>query len=529
MLAINLIFSIFVIIISSLTRYFESNQVDYLNKYISNISINKVATLDMHLFDNPNIYDKIQQVNSQTITRSVSILRTIISILQNLSITISSSIIFLKFKPLFIIICFFSSIPTLIINLKIANKKYDIFLQRISKIRWIENLKRLMINYPSVKEIKIYRCAAFFAKQIDLHYSNCIKQDKRLRKGFTIKEMISRLIENTISYSFKFYLLMNTIKNKFSLGDLTMYFSLLDNFQNAIESIVNSFSSLYDDMLYVKNFHELIDIEVNDSEINKLPINNFNRISLVNVSFKYPNTQEFILKDISIEMEFGKSYSFVGVNGSVKTTLIKLLLNLYEPTEGNIYIDGINLREIKKNDYYKMIGVVFQDYVKYPLNIEQNIGIGNIEDISNMARIIQSSKYSGADEFINKLPNKYATMVTKELEGAVDLSTGQWQKLSISRAFMSDFKLVILDEPTSSLDAISENEVMKRFKELSYRKTSIMISHRLSSLRGIDCIFVLKNGRIIEYGTHNELISSDNEYSKLYTIQSKGYRIENDI
>lgn len=176
-----------------------------------------------------------------------------------------------------------------------------------------------------------------------------------------------------------------------------------------------------------------------------------------------------------------------------------------------------------------MIGVVFQDYVKYPLNIEQNIGIGNIEDISNIERIIQSSKYSGADEFISKLPDKYSTMVTKELEGSVDLSTGQWQKLSISRAFMSDFKLVILDEPTSSLDAISENEVLKKFKGLSYKKTSIMISHRLSSVREVDCIFVLKDGRIIEHGTHNELILNNHEYARLYTIQSKGYRVENDI
>ncbi len=241
------------------------------------------------------------------------------------------------------------------------------------------------------------------------------------------------------------------------------------------------------------------------------------------MSFKYSKNEKLVLKNINMKIEAGKSYSLVGLNGSGKTTLIKIILGIYDPTNGDVYVNDINLKDIDKSSYYKYIAVVFQDFIKYPLTVRENISIGNLSELENDNKIIESAKKSEAHSFITELRDGYNTNLTKYWENSTELSSGQWQKIAVSRAFMSQYNLIVLDEPTSSLDADSEYKLLNQFKSLSKEKTSILISHRLSSTVDMDKIFFLKDGKIIESGNHQQLICIEGEYYNLFTLQAKGY------
>ena len=302
-----------------------------------------------------------------------------------------------------------------------------------------------------------------------------------------------------------------------------MHINSIDNFRNSIITILNTMASIYEDGLYVNNLFEFLEIKNNIMRENQKYIQEISKVEFRHVWFKYPNTEKYILEDINFVIEKGKSYSFVGLNGSGKTTIIKLILNLYNPTRGEILVNDINLSNIDMEEYLSKIGVVFQDFMKYPLTISENISIASVRQMNNKNKIEKAAKLSGADQFINKLPKKYDTSLFREWEDGVQLSIGQWQKIAISRAFLEDFPVIILDEPTASLDAYAEFELYKKFKDIVKNKTSILIAHRFSTIKLADLIYVIKNGKIIESGSHNELMKLNGEYAYLYRIQSDAY------
>lgn len=329
--------------------------------------------------------------------------------------------------------------------------------------------------------------------------------------------------ENSSVCSMRIYLLINVVIRNMSIGQLSLHINSIDNFRNSIITILNTMASIYEDGLYVNNLFEFLEIKNNIMRENQKYIQEISKVEFRHVWFKYPNTEKYILEDINFVIEKGKSYSFVGLNGSGKTTIIKLILNLYNPTRGEILVNDINLSNIDMEEYLSKIGVVFQDFMKYPLTISENISIASVRQMNNKNKIEKAAKLSGADQFINKLPKKYDTSLFREWEDGVQLSIGQWQKIAISRAFLEDFPVIILDEPTASLDAYAEFELYKKFKDIVKNKTSILIAHRFSTIKLADLIYVIKNGKIIESGSHNELMKLNGEYAYLYRIQSDAY------
>lgn len=326
------------------------------------------------------------------------------------------------------------------------------------------------------------------------------------------------------SLGVRIFILYESFLKKKTIGDFTMYISALDNMENSINSLMDAISSLYTDNLYIESLLALLNMEstLKDGKREFL-IDEFSTIEFRNVWFRYPNNENYVLKGISLKLEKGKVYALLGLNGSGKTTLVKLLMRLYDPEKGNIFLDGVDIKEYSLQSLYRNIGVVFQDFVKYPLTVNENVGIGNIAYMNNMEYIKKAIAIAGADKFIQNLPRGYQTILEKEWDEGSELSGGQWQKIAIARAVLKKASILVLDEPSAALDPEAEFEIFQKMKVLMKGKMSILITHRFSNTDIVDYIFMMENGKIIECGTHQDLMKAKNKYYSLYKLQAEAY------
>lgn len=512
-------------VLHRLKEYYQNILSSYLNRYTSELILEKVKGIELKNFDNASIYDKIRKVNEESTGRSMSLLGTVTNFIEGISGLVGTISVLANLSIGVMGLCMLICIPTLIISMKMAVKQYEIYTQRFEDLRFIASLKDMVTTYENIKEIKLYRLNDFFKKYILGQYKKYISEDCKIRKEFGIKLSLTDFIEEIAILGFKIYIVLKVIVKGLTIGDFTLYINAIDNFRVTMATILNTIASVFEDGLYIQNLFEFLDMKTNDTELIKEKFHiPFKCIEFKHVWFKYPGTRDYVLKDISLTINSQKCYSIVGLNGSGKTTLIKLFLKLYSPEKGQILVDGIDLEKIDTTTYQREIGVVFQDFIKYPLSVRENIGCGNIEDIWNEEKIKIAAEKSGASFFIEKLPDRYETKLQREWSGGTELSLGQWQKLAISRVFMKQFPIVILDEPTASLDAEAEYEIFKKFREVMEGKTSILIAHRFSTVKLADEIFVLKDGKIIEYGNHYELMKKKGEYANLYTLQAEAYK-----
>ena len=512
-------------LLSRIKDYQQNILASYLNKYTSELILDKVKNTDLKFFDDSGIYDRIRKVNEESTGRSISLLTTTTGFIQSLSSLIGTITVLASLNIGILLLCVCICIPTLLVSMKMAVTQYSIYTQRFEGLRFIAYLKDIVTEYENVKEMKIYQVHDYFKGHILNQYSRYICEDKKIRKEFCRKLSLTDLAEEVAILFFKVYIVVKIIIEKMTIGDFSLYINSIDNFRGSTTTILNTVASIFEDGLYIQNLFEFLDMETQEESSAVLPFHKgFQRIEFRNVWFKYPESDRYILKNISFTLDAKHCYAIVGLNGSGKTTIIKLLLKLYEPDKGGIYIDGINLKDIDTKDYQRNLGAVFQDFVKYPLTVQENIGCGNISEIDNIHLIHEAAKKSGADEFIPELPEKYDTQLHREWSGGVQLSLGQWQKIAISRVFMNDFPIVVLDEPTASLDPKAEYEIYCKFRGLMEGRTSILIAHRFSTVKLADKIFVLQNGTIIESGSHEELMKLKGEYAALFNLQAEAYQ-----
>jgi len=513
-------------LLNRINNYLQRMQQEYMNKYISNIVMEKVNELDMAFFDEAYTYDLIEKVNQDSISRCISMLNMMITLVQNITKLFGTVTIILIFNPVVALLCFLTSIPIFLVSISISKEQYLIFVERLPEMRYVNSLKDMPVQYNNIKELKLFRAIPYLQKIMNTTYDKYLKEDKIIRKKYIRKQSCTDAIQNVSSYVLRFYILLNVLKKRMTIGDLTMYIQAMDNLESSIYLIMDIIATLYTDNLYIENLIELINT-VPDNEKSSLEFpGSFHVIEFKNVSFKYPSADKYSLRNINLKIEAQKAYALVGENGSGKTTLIKLLMRLYDPTEGEILIDGINIKEYSKDSIYKKIGVIFQDYIKYPLDVQSNIGIGFVEEIENWNRMLVASKKSKADKFISQLPQNYHSFLNKEYEKGIELSIGQWQKIAISRAYMNEeAAILILDEPSAALDPKAEYEMFHDFKQLTPNKASILITHRFSNVKLADKIFVMKDGELIEEGTHEQLISVESVYRDLFNMQAESYVI----
>lgn len=512
-------------ILSRIKDYQQNILSGYLNKYTSDIILEKIKNIELQSYDDSRIYDRIRKVNEESTGRSISLLSTITGFVQSLSSLIGTVTVLASLNIGILLLCFCICIPTLLVSMKMAVTQYNIYTQRFEGLRFIAYLKDIVTEYENIKEMKIYKVHDYFKEHILNQYSQYIEEDKNVRGNFCKKLCLTDLAEEASILLFKIYIVVKIITKKLTIGDFSLYINSIDNFRGSMTSILNTIASIFEDGLYIQNLFEFLDMKTEEETCAREPFyKDFRKIEFRNVWFKYPESDRYILKDISFTIEAKHCYAIVGLNGSGKTTIIKLLLKLYEPDKGEIFIDDINLKNIDTEEYQKNMGVVFQDFVKYPLTVRENIGCGSIKNINNLHLVYEAAKKSGADNFIPDLPEQYDTQLHREWSGGVQLSLGQWQKIAISRIFMNDFPIVVLDEPTASLDPKSEYEIYRQFRELMDGRTSILIAHRFSTVKLADKIYVLKNGSVIESGSHEELMKRNGEYASLFNLQAQAYK-----
>lgn len=514
----------FLNVLSEVGQYFKNILASSANKYITQKVLDKTRKIGIVNYSDASIHDKIKKVNEESTMRVMNLLYSTESLIKAISVFVSTVIILIKFNPPIMIITLITSVPMLVISMKIAAKQFEIYNKRFESMRFIDYIKSMLTKHENIKEIKIYGVTDYFISFIDKLYEKYIIEDKKNRKRFSINIIKGKSIESIVIYTIKVIVCLKIIALNLTVGDFTLYINSIDNFKGAISNILSVITSIFENGLYVNNFLELINMEEDvDQSKDKIFDGNFQKIILQDVWFKYPGSDNYILKGINMEIECGKTYALVGLNGSGKTTILKLLLRLYKPDKGEIYIDDYNLSDIDTTSYYKYIAAVFQDFIKYPLTFRQNIGLGDSERMDIDVEIIEAANKSGIYTYIKTLPDNIDTKLKMDWSNATELSLGQWQKLAISRAFFKKSQIIVLDEPTASLDPVAELDISSKIKELTEGKTCVLIAHRFSTVKMVDRIYVLKGGKIEEYGSHSELLAKEGEYARLYNMQAQGY------
>lgn len=490
---------------------------DKLNAKITVNILRKSLLLPMETFDKAKTYNHINTAITQTSSNCLNLLETVSEVIYSTVKGLSFVYILLDFSWYIALASLVSVIPLLHLSTKINKYWYKIYNGRVEKKRMIEHLKMLMVKNENIKEIRLFNIGEKIITIISKQFIRFQKEDAKARKHFLNRKILMQCVDNAVAFGVKLWLLLLGMQRGCSLGTIILYFNSLDDLKLSYNELIEQFSSLQNSLQYLEAL-DVLENTVVCSDKGKLKFSrNFHEIEFRNVSFKYPDCDNYALKNISITFERGKTYFVVGFNGSGKTTLIKLLLGLYEPTEGEILIDGISIANLDLSEYYSYTSAVFQDFIKYPFDVYDNIAVRCAD--KSKEEFYAALEFVGMREFVEALPNQEHTLLMKEWSGGIEMSQGQWQKLAIARCVFNDGLVYILDEPFSSLDAESENRIITNIRNSSEEKLTIVISHRFSSISRTDQIVVLEKGMIAENGTHDELMSNRDTYFKLFEAQ----------
>jgi ATP-binding cassette subfamily B protein len=498
-----------------------------LNYTLNTRLIRKALSLDLTHFENAEFYDKLQNARREADWRALQIMNNGFYIVQNIITLISFAAILLTFNIWLTLILFGATIPAFIAQSKYAELNFRLLSWRAPEARRLSYLEYLLTVDSSVKEVKLFGLGEpLLGRYADLFWK-FMREDQTLAQKRSLASFGWGLLASLSYYLAYAWIIFETIGGAITLGAMTMYLSIFRSSQNVFQTLFFGLSDLYENALFMSNLFAFLELKAQMPVAARpidLPRPIAHGVEFKHVSFKYPDRDEYALRDVSLTIKPGEKIALVGANGAGKTTFVKLLTRLYDPTEGQVLIDGIDLREVDPQDLQKRIGVIFQDFVRYHLPARENVGFGQIDRLDDEPRIVDAAVRAGADATIRALPQGYDTMLGKWFERGHDLSGGEWQKVALARAFMREAEVLVLDEPTASLDALNEYAIFQRFRELTDNKIALLISHRFSTVRMADRIVVLDAGRVIETGTHAELLALGGEYAQLFTLQAEGYR-----
>ena len=489
--------------------------------------IGKALTLDLAFFEHPDFYDRLQNARRESGYKPVDLINDTFLIVQNTITLISFAVLLLRFSPWLVIILLAASIPAFIAETRFSEEGFRLLTRRAPETRQINYLARLLTEDTSAKEIKLFNLGDTLLTRHMTLFDKFFREDKSLALRRAVAGFGLGLIATLGFYGSYAWIVWHTVQGKISLGDMTLYLTIFRQGQSTFQAILSAVGSIYENNLFMANLFDFLGLKPQmgvAARNDALPVPLRSGIEFRGVGFRYPESEEWALHDINLTIRPGEKIALVGPNGAGKTTLIKLLTRLYDPTEGTILFDNIDVRELDPLDLRQRIGVIFQDFVRYHLPASENIGFGQIEALSNMDQIIASARKSGAHSIVESLPDGYRTMLGRWFHGGHELSVGQWQKIALARAFMRDAEILVLDEPTASLDAETEYEIFRHFHELTVGKMAILISHRFSTVRMADRIVVIQEGRIAEIGSHQDLLRQEGIYAHLFSMQAEGYR-----
>ncbi len=492
----------------------------------------KAATLDLSFYEDPASYDLLRRAQTDSINRPVLMISTAFGLVQTALTFVTMIALLIVVSPLLALIALVSPIPAFIADTRYGWRGYNIARWGSRLMRRMNYLVTLLTTDSFAKEVKLFGLGQYFIRRYrliaDAYYGSQRGQVvRRYLTGFAWGNLST--IATSLTY---LYVALQAIAGRLTLGDLTLYTTAAQSVQSSIQGILGGFSGMYEHNLYLNNLFELMAIEsvmpVSDKPV-PVPKPLRGEIRFENVTFAYPGATNPAVTNLSFTVAPGETVAVVGRNGAGKTTLFKLICRLYDPVQGRILVDGVDIRDYDPTDLRAQIGGMFQDYVTYQATAAENIGLGDLEDIGDRTAIERASRQAGSDELIATLPQGYDTALGKWFDAGVNLSGGEWQKVALARAFMRDARILLLDEPTSALDAQAEYELFERLRSLTEGRTAVYISHRFSTVRRADRILFLEHGQLVEEGTHEELMRLNGRYARLFRLQASAYTGEDVI
>jgi len=495
-------------------------------KYISVRIMRHASSLDLATYEEPSFQDKLERARVQATDR-LGMIQQMGRLLQQIIATIALAAGIVLFSPWLLVLLVVCVVPAFIGESHFAFLGYSLAFNQTQAKREMDYLRFLGVSKDSAKELKVFSLNAYltdrFAKLADTIYVENVMLARRRFLASTFLTLLS-----TVGYYGAYaYVIFETLAGKLTVGTLTFLAGAIAGASTNLQLIFSTFSSIADQALFLGDLLGFLALNPKvRSKPNAIrcprPIHN--GIEFRKVSFSYPGTTRHVLHDINLQLRQGERIALIGENGEGKTTIVKLLTRLYDPTEGTVLLDGIDLRDYDLEDYASQIAVIFQDFMRYDMTARENIAIGRISESANHPSILSAAQKSLADGVIQKLEGGYDQMLGRRFDAGVDLSGGEWQKVALARAYLRDAQILILDEPTASLDARSEHEVFQRFAELTQGKLSVLISHRFSTVKMADRILVLEKGRIAEEGRHEQLMAHGGRYAEMFDMQASSYR-----
>lgn len=497
-----------------------------MGQRINVMILQKALTLRLAHFEDSEFYDKLTRARREASTRPLSLVNRTFGLVQNGISLITYGILLVTFSPWAVVILLLGGIPEFVAEAKFSGDKFRLFRWRSPETRMQMYLETVLAREDHAKEVKLYGLGPRLLQRYREIFDRLFAEDRALTLRRDLWGFLLGLIGTGAFYGAYAWIVASAIQGAITLGEMTMYLLLFRQGQSAVSASLSSISGMYEDNLYLSNLYEYLEQEVPPSEgrLTRGPTPG-DGVRFEQVSFTYPGAEEPALREVTLHLPPGKSLAVVGANGSGKTTLIKLLTRLYTPDTGRILLDGLDLQQWDAPALSERIGVIFQDFGRYQFLVGENIGAGDVEHFEDRERWKNAAEKGMASSFIDTMPDGYDTQLGRWFKGGRELSGGQWQKIALARAFMrTRADILVLDEPTATMDAKAEATLYEHFRELSRGKMTILISHRFSTVRMADQIVVIAGGRIVEQGSHAELMDQGGQYAQLFTLQAQGYR-----
>jgi ATP-binding cassette subfamily B protein len=499
---------------------------DKYSRHISTKIMEHASRLDLTSFEDPSFHDRMERARVQGTDRIVLIQATG-QLIQQLVTTVSLAAGILFFSPWILLALVACVVPAFLGETHFAFMGYSLNFRQTPAKREMEYLRVLGGSKESAKELKLFGLAPFLVGRYAKLSNELHAQTVGLAKRRLIVGGLLSLLGTLGYYGSYAFVIYETVVGALTIGSLYFLTGAIAGASSNIQAVFATFSTIADQALFVTDLLDFFAMKPTvSSKPHALPVPQpiQEGFEFRNVSFTYSGHTRQVLSDVSFRLQRGERVALVGENGQGKTTIVKLLTRLYDPTAGQILLDGVDLREYDLEDLWKETGVIFQDFMRYDMTAAENIAIGKIEERENTFRLRSAAQKSLAEQMIRKLPNSYQQILGRRFEGGVDLSGGEWQKIALARAYLREAQLLILDEPTAALDAKSEHEVFQRFAELTHGKMALLISHRFSTVKMADRILVLENGQIAEQGDHEELLRRGGRYAEMFDLQAASYR-----
>jgi ATP-binding cassette, subfamily B, bacterial len=512
--------------VSRIVDYLDALLADNYTRHVSIQVMKHAAELDLVAYEDPIFYDRLERARVQATDR-LGMIQSIGRLIQQVVTTIALSVSILLFSPWLLLLLIAGVVPAFLGESHFAFLGYAKNFRQTPVRRQLDYLRVLGGSKEAAKELKLFGLKDFLTARFTKLSDQIYREDVSLARRKLIAGSLLSVIGTMGYYGAYLFVIWRTVRGLLSIGSLTFLAGAILQASTNIQQIFSTVSSIADQALFLTDLVAFLQMQPtirSKPSALAVPSPIVRGFEFRNVSFRYPGSSRLVLNGLNFHLRPGERVALIGENGQGKTTIVKLLTRLYDPLEGQVLLDGIDLREYDLESLYREIGVIFQDFMRYEMTARENVAIGRIEEIENLPLLYASAQKSMADEVIERLPRNYEQMLGRRFDGGVDLSGGEWQKVALARAYLRDAQVLILDEPTAALDARSEFEVFQRFAELTAGKMALFISHRFSTVRMADRIVVIEDGRVVEDGKHDELTHLGGRYAEMFELQAASYR-----